>query len=204
MWLHCACCLLVVSESVFVTVEPSTGEPQLHIVPNLMSFWQFASTRSDNDPDTSRLGRLQDVREFVKILDHTIMKPVKHKEFMVSCYIPLLHIIGYTCVIHCRYHMPCTVHVNSVSVRELKGIRCLSFIRGLLVSLNNIVVIKNNYVCLFMLIVSCDYICNFIIKICNFIVEVYCSQNIFVIKTLIGELYFHRTWTGMYTIDTRE
>ena len=68
----------------FVTVEPSTGEPQLHIVPNLMSFWQFASTRSDNDPDTSRLGRLQDVREFVKILDHTIVKPVERMEFMVS------------------------------------------------------------------------------------------------------------------------
>ena len=76
--------LFAVSESVFVNVEPSTGEPQLHIVPNLMAFWQFASTHNDKDPNTPRLGRLQDVRQFVKVLEYTILKPVKHKEFMVS------------------------------------------------------------------------------------------------------------------------
>jgi len=73
-----------VSESVFVAVDPSTGEPQLHIVPNFMAFWQFANIHSVSDQNTPRLGRLQDVRQFVKILEHTIVKPVKHKEFMVS------------------------------------------------------------------------------------------------------------------------
>ena len=76
--------VFVVSESVFVNVDPSTGEPQLYIVPNLVAFWQFASIHNDKDPNTPRLGRLQDVRQFVKILEYTIMKPVKHKEFMVS------------------------------------------------------------------------------------------------------------------------
>ena len=78
--------LFVVSESVFVTVEPSTGEPQLHIVPNLVAFWQFANTHNDKDPNTPRLGRLQDVRQFVRVLEYTILKPVKQKEFMVSCH----------------------------------------------------------------------------------------------------------------------
>lgn len=72
------------SESVFVNVDPSTGEPQLHIIPNMAVFWQFANTHNENDPDMPRLGRLQDVKQFVKILEQTVMKPVKHKEFMVS------------------------------------------------------------------------------------------------------------------------
>ena len=67
----------------FVTVEPCTGEPQLHIVPNMMTFWQFASSNDDTDPNIPRMGRLKDVKQFVKILEHTIVKPVKHKEFMV-------------------------------------------------------------------------------------------------------------------------
>ena len=71
----------------FVTVEPCSGEPQLHIVPNMVAFWQFASTQNDKDPNTPRLGRLQDVKQFVKVLEHTIVKPVKHKEFMVCIFL---------------------------------------------------------------------------------------------------------------------
>jgi len=57
-----------------------------------MAFWQFASSNNDKDPNTPRLGRLEDVKQFVKILEHTIMRPVKHKEFMVCKFILLYRI----------------------------------------------------------------------------------------------------------------
>ena len=81
---HFIDCFLV-NESVFVTVDPDTWKPQLDIVPNMKTFWQFASTHDNKDPNTPRLGRLQDVREFVKFLECTIMEPVKRKEIMVKC-----------------------------------------------------------------------------------------------------------------------
>lgn len=98
-----SCFVFSVSESIFVNVKPSTGEPKLHIVPNMKAFWQFASNHNVTDPNTPRLGRLQDVRQFVKILEHTIAKPVKHKEFMVSCDFTIL-IIFHRITIVTTYH----------------------------------------------------------------------------------------------------
>jgi len=72
----------VVKESVYLSVDPS-GEPQLHIVPNFSAFYHFATIHNESDPNTMRLGRVGDVKEFAKIVNYTIITPAKQKEFMV-------------------------------------------------------------------------------------------------------------------------
>jgi len=72
-----------VNESVYLSVDPS-GEPQLYILPNFSAFYHFASTHNENDPNTMRLGRVCDVKEFANIVNYTVIHPAKQKEFMVS------------------------------------------------------------------------------------------------------------------------
>ena len=69
----------------FITVEQSTGELQLHIVLNMKAFWDFANNYSDiTDHELLKWGRIKDVQQFVTAIEELIVGPVERGEFMVN------------------------------------------------------------------------------------------------------------------------